>query len=421
MRKFEMMVMAVFIAVAMFGAGEPEQQTIRVLHSGDNVFDNGTTFIGETTRLFNLKYPDITVEDSKIDLSDGSALTMDAMIAAGMPPNIYMDTMVRASKYMIPEFALPLDDYITDLDKYQPGILDPYRKDGKLMALPQAGGAQAMAINLDLMDDIGYTVPDNWTIDDFLEMAALVKAKYNGEKWATGMFAANQSGDYLMNNWFAAFGVDFYGPGGYDVSTIADTGGEVVYQFFNLLNENGYIPPNSAALCDDDYVMQWSDGNLAATAFFPSWMKPYWDASMKQGTIKEPFRVKYVPFPAMPGVSGVPVYFSNTAIIVNNTGTDIDTPAAYYAELLNGAWAQTEHLKRGKMSTRIDVVPNQDPYLLQVADIMAKNGIQDVGITDPRFTERRSLQFPILQKLLNGKISPADAIAEYQEKLTSVK
>ena len=421
MKKLVVVAMVLLIAVAMYGAGEPEAQTIRILHSGDTVFADGNTFIGETTRLFNLKYPNIKVENSKIDLSDGSALTMDAMLAAGMPPNIYIDTMVRASKYMIPEFALPLDDYISDLDKYQPGVLEPYRKDGKLMALPQAGGAQAMAINLDLMDDIGYTVPDDWSIADFLQMAEMVKQKYNGEKWATGMFAANQSGDYLMNNWFASFGVSFYGPAGYDVSTIVDTGGAAVYQFFSLLNDKGYIPPNSAALCDDDYVMQWSDGKLAATAFFPSWMKPYWDASMKQGTIKEPFRVKYVPFPAMPGVKKVPVYFSNAAIIVNNTGTDIDKAAAYWAELANGQYAQTQIVKTGVMSTRTDVAPNQDPYLLQVSAIMAKNGIQDVGLTDPRFTERRSMQFPILQKLLNNKITPTAAITEYQNKLSSVK
>jgi ABC-type glycerol-3-phosphate transport system substrate-binding protein len=299
--------------------------------------------------------------------------------------------------------------------------LAPYRKDGQLLALPFPGSAQAMVINLDMMDEIGYTVPDNWTIDDFLKMAELVKAKYNGKKWATGMFAANQSGDYLINQWFASFGVSFYGSAGYDVSTIADTGGVKVYEFFNLLNAKGYIPPNSAALTDDDYVLQFSDGLLAATAMFPSWMPVYWDVSIKQGTIDKPFRVKYVLFPRGPSVTKVPAYFSGAAIIVIQTGTEIDKAAAYFAEVWNGKKAQAYVATSGTMATRKDVPPNQDQYLLQIADIVAKHGTQDVGLTDSRFTERRAQQFPILQRLLAGKVSPADAIREYQDKLTGVR
>ena len=41
---------------------------------------------------------------------------------------------------------------------------------GKQLGLPMTGSAQGMAINLDIMKEIGYTVPDNWTIDDFLKM-----------------------------------------------------------------------------------------------------------------------------------------------------------------------------------------------------------------------------------------------------------
>ena len=56
-------------------------------------------------------------------------------------------------------------------------------------------------------------------------MAELVKQKYNGKKFATGMFAANQSGDYLLNNWFASFGVSFYKNGDYNNPVMASTGG----------------------------------------------------------------------------------------------------------------------------------------------------------------------------------------------------
>ena len=48
-------------------------------------------------------------------------------------------------------------------------------------------------------------------------------------------------------------------------------------------------------------------------------------------------------------------------------------------------------------------------------------GVMDVGLSDPRFPERRALQYPILQKVLNFKITPEKAIVEYQKTMKKVK
>lgn len=396
--------------------------TITVLHSGDTVIAD-TTHFKLAEALLKRDFPDVIVKWAKIDLSDGSTLTMDAMLAAGTAPNIYLDTMVRASKYMVPEFALPLDKIIRDLNKYNPGVLSPYVKKGKLLALPTPGGAQGMLINLDIMKEIGYAVPKDWTINDFLTMAEKVKIYYAGKKWATGMFAANQSGDYLINAWFASFGVSFYKPGSYDISTIADTGGAKVYEFYQNLVRNGYVPPNCATLNDDDYALEWQKGNLAATAFFPNWTAGYFKSAIDQGQISKEFNYMFAPFPRAPGVKAVPTYISNAAIVVHKTGTKADAIAARLAEYLNCAQVQ------GELSVAAHVVPNRvdvtkqsnSVYVQQVMAIVKSQGVQDVGLTDPRFTERRALQFPILQQVLNFKLTPAEAIKLYQQKLSSIK
>ncbi len=121
-----------------------------------------------------------------------------------------------------------------------------------------------------MMKEIGYTVPDNWTIDDFLKMAELVKQKYNGKKWATGMFAANQSGDYYINNWFASFGANWYNNKNYDKAVVADNGGAKVYEFYQTLVKNGYVPPNCATLNDDDYVEEFPKLNDPNLQWFPA-------------------------------------------------------------------------------------------------------------------------------------------------------
>lgn len=408
-----------FLFSILFFSCTPKQETITVLHTGDTVV-NGVSHIELVVKAFNKDFPNVKVVLSKIDTTDGSTLTMDAMLAAGNPPNVYFDTMVRTAKYLVPEFALPLNGVVRDLDKYLPSSIEPFTVDGKVLGLPGTGGAQAMCINLDIMDEIGYTIPPDWTIDDFLTMAEKVKKFYGGKKYATGMFAANQSGDYLLNAWFASFGVKFYG-NSYDTSTIASSGGEKVFAFYQNLVRNGYVPEHPESLNDDDYALAWSTGQLAATAFFPSWVDGYFKSALSQGLIKAPFRYKFVQFPRAPGVALVPTYFSGAVAIVHKTGKPIDKVAARLAEYWNSQFSQELIVKTGVLPVRTDVAPSTNEYVGQVLQVVAKNGLQDVGITDPRFTQRRALQFPILQKVLTFKISPADAIRQYESALSSVK
>lgn len=407
--------MCLFLMVIALGASA---QTITVLHSGDTKFGDTSHFtIAEN--LLKKDFPNAKVEWMKIDLTDGSSITMDAMLAAGEAPNIYLDTTVRASKYAVPEYALPLNGLVRDLDKYTD--LSAYTRNGKVLSVPVSGSAQGMAINLDIMKDIGFTVKPDWTINDFLKMAELVKVRYGGKKFATGMFAANQSGDYLINNWFASFGVNWY-EGNYDKSVVAKNGGAKVYEFYQLLAKQGYIPPNSATLTDDDYVIQWAKGDLAATAFFPSWTKPYFDTVIQQKMIDKPFNYVFMPFPRAPGVSKVGTYYSGSIAIVHKTGTEKDKIAARLVEYLSTDELENLFAKNvGLIPDKKGLAMPSDPYVAQIGKIIADNGYQDVGLMDRRFTERRALQFPILQQVLNFKLTPKEAIEKFEKALSGVK
>lgn len=377
----------------------------------------------EAAAKLKADFPALTVNLVNVNLADGSTMSMDAMIAAGTPPNVYIDTLVRSSKYILPEFALPLDGQVRDLNKYQKGVLTPYVRNGKLLALPMPGGAQAMCINLDIMKEIGFTVKPDWTIDDFLKMAELVKQKYGGKKYATGMFAANQSGDYLLHNWFEAFGAHYYAGGDYDKATLAKTGGAKTYAFYQILAKNGYIPANSSTLNDDDYCADWAAGKYAATAFFPGWCASYLQTAVDQKMIEKPFNYAFVPFPRGPGVKAVPTYISNAAMIVHKTGNaEIDRYAARFIEYVNGPkWQDWATINMGNVSNRTDTILPTEVRAVEVASIAQKNGVYDCGLTDPRFTERRALQYPILQKVLTFKLTPEDAIKEYDAALSSIK
>lgn len=423
-RKWALFLVALLLAGSAFGQ---EERTITLLHGGDPDLGGWTRYTDAAERM-QADYPGVTVEMLQVDLSDGSTLTMDALNAAGDAPNVYVDFIGRVSKSLVPEYALDLNGYIRDLDQYVD--LKPYTRDGAVLGLPDAGGAQGMAVNMDLMREIGFTPTWDWTVEDFLKMAELVKqhefvkveivepgffGRLFGRKpkeirtpvakYATGMFAANQSGDYLINNWFATFGAEYYADG-YDYTTIAE-GGAKVYEFFQTLVRNGYIPPDSATLTDDDYVLQWARGELAATAFFPAWVKPYIDTVVANGTGK-PFEYQFFPFPGQ-----APTYVSAGAFVVHKTGTEADKWAARFVEYANGVKFQEYTASIGSVPPRRDVSQPSDPRVAETSRIMADFGVFDLGSTMPFFARTRPQHFPILQRVLKLEVTPEDAIREY--------
>ena len=411
MRRFAWVMVLVAVAGMLFAAGAKEEvREITVL---------GTTS-GEiyeyATRRMQEDFPGVTVRNAGVDLSDGSTLSMDALLAAGTPPNVYEDWIGRASKYMVPEFALPLQDYVRDLDAYYPQYLDLYTRDGNVYGLPMPINPQGMAVNMDIMREIGFTPTWDWTIADFLTMAELVKQRYGGEKWATGMFAATQSGDYLINNWFPAFGAEWFAEG-YEKTTIAKRGASV-HAFFQLLAREGYIPPNSAALADADYVHQVGGGRIAAAAMMPGWIKVYQDAAIKNGVIDKPWAVEFFPFPTATG-KPVPTFASGHGLVIHNTGTEADKWAARWAEYLNDAWSQLN--TPAVTPTRGDTGwTASDPLLAQTIRIANDHGVYNSGITLQFFAAFRPQHFPVLQKVLRLELTPEDSIKEYEARINQV-
>jgi len=425
MKKLFILILLLSVSLTIFANGGEEEKpvTVTALIAGNPAQPNGKTLMEVATEKLHQDFPNAIVEFNIADLSEGSTLTMDAMLAAGNAPNVYSDYIGRTSKYMVPEYALPLNDYVTDLDQYFESVMKPLTINGDVMGLPTPGGIYAMCINLDLLEDVGYDLPsqENWTVDEFLKMCAMVKAKYDGEKWGTGMFAANQSGDYLINNWFASFGVSYYADG-YDYTTIKSTGGAKVYEFFQSLVENDYIPPNSGTLADDYYVTQWAKGELAATGFFEGWTENYfksWENEIKNKETEETygrFSYTFYPFPKAEGVDKVPAYFINHTVVVHNTGDRrTDEVAARLAQYLNDADIQENASLSNVCLTRKDAENLSDSVMIPViTKIGEDNGIFDVGLSQPWFAAVRPKHYPILQKVLAGDLTPEEAITAYE-------
>ena len=415
MKRVFFVLMVACIAVAGFAEGEPEAEITEITVLTTATYDNNEQF-RYAVDAFHKDYPNVEVRTLALDLSTGSAMSMDALHEADLRPNVYWDHPSRVSKYMIPGYALPLDGVVRKLDQYNDGILDPYKHDGVLYGLPEPEQANGMAINLDIMAEIGYTVPENWTVDDFLEMCELVKQHYGGEKWGTFMYAKTMSGDYMINTWWGAFGAKMFAPGDYSRTTIRETGGAKVHEFYQLLMREGYIPEGAATLADGESFGMWGEGKFAAVPFFPSWVTTYQQVGVDRGF--EKFDLTFVEFPSATG-EPVPVYITSHAMMVVETGTAADAMAARLVEYLGDAGAQEITTRLGGVpSNRKDsILDSADPFQAQTGAIAAENGVQDIGLTSPFAAAVRAQHFPILQRVLNFELTPEESIALYEQKV----
>ena len=409
------------IATSVMAAPKPEGPvSIKVLSAESEA---NIAFVMDQ---FRAEYPDVKVEWIQEDLSDGSTKTAQAMIDSGDPFDVYFGYMGRVSQYIDPKFSLNLEDYHTDLNDYFPEILDGVKRDGKVYGLAGPVGAQGFVINNEMWDALNIPADikkADLTIDNFLGLGRAVRDKWAGKKWVTGMFAKNQSGDYLIFNWFAAFGAEKFKSGDYSKTTLNSPAGVATMKFLKQLYTEGLIQEESFILSDDDYAQYWAQSSYLGTAWFPAWSDYYFKTFLEQGVIDHTFETEYVRFPKGPGVTKVPTCTSYTGIVGRETGDKAkNTVIARMMFYMNNGPSQTVRVIKDKnYATRKSVTTKlTDVYWQQVDKIIQDNGLYDLGLSDSKFAEVRMEMFPRLQNLFRGKESPEEAMAIYEKRVNAI-
>ena len=417
MKRLILFLLFFMLSFTLFGAAQADLLVVS---------NRGTEDHERAVALFNEKYPGKTVEFFAPKLEDGSTVTMDSRIMAGDTTHVLIEYMGRVGKYATVEMALNFDDYITDQDDFLPGKLDTLRTpDGALRALPLTGGAFGMAVNLRMLDEIGFGGFDfdDWTLADFLYMAEAVKQTYGGDKWVTGLFFGHRSGDYLWMNWLSTFGAEMYAGGDYSKTTIDSEAGRNVFTFWKYLHTNGYVRKDAAILLDDDYLGDMGKGNYLMTAYVPGWLERDQKAADVQGVSDAYYPYKFVEFPRAPGVTRVPAAGSMGGITAfQNDDPLVEEMSAYFAWLFTTAAFQKKSIvEHGEYPTRKSVSYTFDsPYWNQISKIVAENGMLDLGITQSWFADVRVLAFPLAQDVLTDKRTPAEAVAEYARQVDKI-
>jgi ABC-type glycerol-3-phosphate transport system substrate-binding protein len=367
--------------------------------------------------------PGVTVEFVTADISTGTTVTMDSLIAAGNPPDLYYDAPMRVGKYMVPGFALPLDTYLTATERaqYSPSVLAAFSRGGKLLGMPMWGWATAVAVNLDILNKAGMTMADlkpGWTTDTFLTLAE--KAKAQGA-WVTYLFAANQSSDQWWMNWFYAFGAKMYAPGDYSKTTLNSPEGVAALKFLKSLIDKGYAPPNSAEASDDDALNWFALGKIAIGAMQAGHTAVI-DEAAKQGSIPKAFSVGWTSFPRGPGVTSIPPVAAGVSGIVVHQSKDEarNKAAAAVAKVISGKDAQTIQCYNGGYPTMPAVPFEGSAYAKAVSAIFAQVGAMDLGILNSKFSAVRAQLYPLLQEFYAGKGTAEKVLADYEAAVNAI-
>ena len=422
MKRLAILILAVFITGFAFGAGSEEQKDMTIVVAGVGVGMGTEEAPSQKMDLVYSvimeRYPFVTIETIDADIATGEDVTMLALLAAGTPPDIYTDFEGRAGKYVTPAFALPLE-----VDESLYFGLAKYKRGGKLLALPENSAAQGMVINTSLLDEIGYTLPDTWTIEDFLGMCAAVKAAGIEDVYGTGLFAANPSADYLWVNWFASFGITNFFNDDYTRSLADGPGFLAAWRFFDTLMREGYIHPNAAMWpVSPDFLGAIGAGTMAAYGARIGWADGMQSGAIANGKSRTG-RYEWI-VRQFPSADGQAVTIAPAHIAVGHK-TDDPVRAEIITELLllwTGPEVQTANTRLSGVPSRTDVPLSTTMNKGEdfVVDIAQNVGMLDVGFANSWYYETRSAGPKILQPLLKGDITPEQAHVMYFELIQAI-
>ena len=388
-------------------------------------FDTGgyPSFQHKIVAEFQQAHPNIKVNLIARDVTQGS-LTVDALIAKGTPPDVWLDAAGNLLKYMNSYWALPMEQYM-DVSVYEPEMLKAYTFDGHVYAIPMSGAATGMAVNLDMLKAIGYTLPaqKDWTTDEFLKLAEKLKAA-----GIPATMIMTQDGLITWNLvWLYAFGAELFKGGDYSKVAINTPEARKGLEYIKLLVDKGYSWPFPNEVDDDKGVELFTTGKVFS-CMLQNGHADYWiPEQLKNGTLKQPFEYTFIEFPHAPGRAHTPVY-GYQALVLSRRSTDegrnkavvelaktqIGEEYQKYAAVLQGGMTTLKGYTPPKMGNVLK------PSYGAVAALPATAGLMDLGSMNPRIRQVNAAWKIPMQEFMEGKITAQAVLDRFEAEANKI-
>ncbi|KAB8294451.1 ABC transporter substrate-binding protein [Bifidobacterium avesanii] len=148
----------------------------------------------EAVKAFEQSHPNIHVEMQYSDWSRYFDKLNTAIAGDNAPDVIQMDEASLAT-FASQGILLDLGEVsdVLDLSDIDQSLADSGKWEGKQYAMPISSTPFGLIINHDVLDKLGLTLPDTstWTWDEFIDFAAQVRKKSNGEYYGINSTMGN--------------------------------------------------------------------------------------------------------------------------------------------------------------------------------------------------------------------------------------
>jgi ABC-type glycerol-3-phosphate transport system substrate-binding protein len=349
------------------------------------------------------------------DVSKGS-LTFDTMLAAGTPPDVWWDAGSYMINYMKPEYALPMQKYM-DLKDYNKGLLDAWTINGNVYCVPLVNIATGMAVNLSMLKQVGYTLPEveGWTTEEFLKVGAKLKA--------IGIPATMIMGKGGINSWTVvwlySFGGALFAPGDFSKTTINTPQAIAGLNYMKTLIDRGYTPP-PLEINDDDGVERFTTNQVFSCMLQNGHSDPTFPEQVKQGKIDKIPDYSFIEFPHAVGRQHTPVSGYQTVVLAHKNANEntnkligklvaaiTNRETQWYFATVSGGFPTINGFAP-------DVGAAQMPTYKAIANLAKAGGIYKAWPDGPKGQEFRRIWNTLSEQWLLGKLTAAQFLAQVE-------
>ncbi len=356
-----------------------------------------TTENKEETTLSNKEKPTIKVYGKVIEYTSGPMMTdalteivkdkynIDAIqvdwtnqdkvirtgIASGDPCDIY--NYVPNQMINFADMAVDLKPYLESdpewKSQFSPGALEAGTIDGKILNVPWESNYTVVLANKTKLDELGIEIPDEWTMDTFLEICETIKNE--------GMFPFANATDLGRSGWIyrnAMLSV-VKDKGKYEAYVAGElplNGAEAIkaLEATKILYDKGYMYPGEGAVTakNDEIKAAFYQGDLL--------MMPEIAAGAKGTAQEAEFEVVTVPWPSAtdyPAING-----GYNGFFIPQNAKNIDA-AVEVLKVLTSQEIQKIHAEQGYLPANVHVEVTDD-FVKEVL----KRGERLVSPEDPR-------------------------------------
>ncbi len=422
----------------------PTTLTVWFFGSEDQKLPDGTP-IGQwwrdnVVKPFMAANPDIVVDFAmKGYEAGGTTLFVDTALAAGQPPDVYMDSVFRMGKYGQKDQLLPLNPILPPEKRelMDPQALAAATKNGITWAiLTDNSFPDALIVNRALWkakgaEDLLPKEPDrDWTTEEFERACEAINDPPN--LYCTLFFAKTPSYDHAMYAWLAPFGAQRFAPGVY--TAVTDNSPEAIagHKWIKSLLDRNLAVPGPAAFVDDDMDAYLLQGRIAIGS--GGWYElGLIEAGQKDGSLKvewDPYMVNY-PHPADRG-PGPLCNLGGRGWSAFKTGDHVKEAAAlkwidYVTDPELNIKVQTA-AGGGLAGIPLITPKDWDPQSLYgdnkdwnwIMRMAKERGTLDMGYTAPNFNEIRAKWAEMRQAAWSGDMTVEAASAEWEAQANAI-